>query len=241
MSRLTRLLPIALLMVAAIGTVAGQDAVVQDSPGSTTLFQIIIGSWMSLILIVVSVIGVSVFIHRLITVKKEALVPDGLADDLHNIFAEGITDEGVEDAVNLVSNDGSMLGEVMAAAMDKRDFGYEAMKDAAESVGAAEHNKYMTQIGWLSLLAAIGPMLGLLGTVIGMIQAFMTMAATGGAVDPAGLADSIGSAMITTAQGLILAIPMIAAFFFLRTRVNRYSIEASVICSEVLDYFRPAR
>ena len=112
------------------------------------------------------------------------------------------------------------------------------MAESAESVGAAEHNKYMGQIAVLSLLASIGPMLGLLGTVWGMIGAFFKMANSGGQVDAALLADDIGGAMITTATGLIIAIPMLVIFFFLRARVNKFVLEAGVLTGEVLDYFR---
>jgi biopolymer transport protein ExbB len=221
---------------------APAPAATQPAPqGRSVLDMVISSGFVEWVLIVLSVVGVSIGIHRLITIKKEALVPEGLVDDLHNIFAEGVTDEAVEDALNMVSGDGSMLGEVLAAALDKKDFGFDSMREAAESVGIAEHNKYMTQISWLSLLAAVGPMLGLLGTVWGMIGAFMKMAANRGNVDPALLADNIGGAMITTATGLIIAIPMIFLFFFLRARINKCVLDASVLTGEVLDYFRVAR
>ena len=167
--------------------------------------------------------------------------PQGLADDMHNIFAEGIDEEATEDAINAVAGDTSMLGEILVAGLDKKDFGYESMVEAAENTASAEHNKYMSQINWLSLFAAIGPMLGLLGTVVGMIGAFFKMASAGGQVDAALLADQIGSAMLTTATGLIIAIPMLFVFFFLRSRINRSALEAGVLSAEVLDYFRPVK
>lgn len=206
---------------------------------NVSLFNIIVSSPVAWVLIAISVAGMAMGIHRLITIKRDQLVPDGLADDLHNIFAEGISDEGVEDALNMVAGDESILGQVFAAALDKREFGFGSMQEAAESVGNAEHNKYMAQISWLSLLAAIGPMLGLLGTVVGMIGAFMKMATTAGNVDPASLANDIGGAMITTAIGLIIAIPMMFLFFLLRARINACVLDATVLTNEVLDYFRP--
>lgn len=206
-----------------------------------SLFSMVIGSGLvEYVLIALSVVGISIGIQRLLTIKREALVPEDLVDDLHNIFAEGVNDEAVEEAIGVVSGDGSMLGEVLTAALDKKDFGFDSMREAAESVGVAEQNKYMTQISYLSLLAAIGPMLGLLGTVWGMIGAFMKMASNRGNVDPALLADNIGGAMITTATGLIIAIPMMALFFFLRARVNKCVLDAAVYTGEVLDYFRPS-
>ena len=228
----------AVALIVATATLA--PAAEGDAGGgsSISLLGLIFTSWSMWPLILLSIISVSLGIQRMITINKEALVPTGLADDLHNIFAEGVTDEAVEDAVNVVSGDISMLGEILAAGLDKKDFGFESMVEAAESVGAAEHNKYMSQINWLSLFAAIGPMLGLLGTVVGMIGAFFKMAKSGGQVDAAMLASDIGGAMLTTASGLLIAIPMLVVFFFLRSRVNKCALEAGVLAGEVLDYFR---
>ncbi len=231
------------LSVALLSIVPVALAVAQEGSGGAhehvSLFNIIVSSSVAWVLIAISVAGMAMGIHRLITIKRDQLVPDGLADDLHNIFAEGISDEGVEDALNMVAGDESIFGQVFAAALDKREFGFSSMQEAAESVGNAEHNKYMAQISWLSLLAAIGPMLGLLGTVVGMIGAFMKMATSGGNVDPAMLANDIGGAMITTAIGLIIAIPMMFLFFLLRARINACVLDATVLTNEVLDYFRP--
>lgn len=202
---------------------------------------LIFTSWTMWPLIILSVVGVSMAIQRMITITPDVLVPPGLADDMHNIFAEGVNEEATEDAINAVAGDASMLGEILIAGLDKKDFGYESMVEAAENTASAEHNKFMTQINWLSLFAAIGPMLGLLGTVVGMIGAFFKMAAAGGQVDAALLADQIGSAMLTTATGLLIAIPMLFVFFFLRSRINRSALEAGVLAAEILDYFRPVK
>ena len=99
-------------------------------------------------------------------------------------------------------------------------------------------NKYMAMISWLSLFAALGPMLGLLGTVVGMIGAFLKMATSGGNVDVGNLANDIGGAMLTTAGGLIVAIPMMFMYFILRNRVNKCALDTGVLSGEVLDYFR---
>ena len=229
-----------LLCTVGLGAEEAAGAVGDNVEGGNVSFlsRVIGAGPVEWVLILLSFIGFSLGIHRLLTIKADMLIPDGLADDMHNIFADGITEDAVEEATNIVAEDDSMLGQVLYAALDKKDFGYEAMAESAESVGAAEHNKYMGQIAVLSLLASIGPMLGLLGTVWGMIGAFFKMANSGGQVDAALLADDIGGAMITTATGLIIAIPMLVIFFFLRARVNKFVLEAGVLTGEVLDYFR---
>lgn len=204
-----------------------------------SMFMLVIKSgaveWVELIL---SVVGFSMAIHRLITIKPDTMVPGYLVDDMHNILSEGLDDEAIEEAQNAVAGDMSMLGEILNAALDKRDFGYESMREAADLAAGVELNKYMTQINYLAFFAAIGPMLGLLGTVTGMIGAFMKMAAEGGSPDPSLLAYDIGGAMITTATGLIIAIPMMFFFFLLRGRINRAFLDANALTNEVLAYFR---
>ncbi|MFW5828680.1 MAG: MotA/TolQ/ExbB proton channel family protein [Planctomycetota bacterium] len=243
MKHLTRatLSAVALNILLTVALVAEEGEVMEEAGtgGGQSLLGAIIGSGpVEWVLILLSIVGMSLAIQRIMTIKAEFLVPEDLVDDLHNIFADGVTDDALEEATNIVADDETMLGQIVYAALDKKDLGYDAMREAAESVGAAEHNKYMAQINWLQLLASIGPMLGLLGTVVGMIQAFFTMARAGGSVDPAQLSDSIGGAMITTATGLIIAIPMLFFYFFLRARVNKCVLEAGVMVGEIMDYFR---
>lgn len=219
-------------------TSGGMDGSTTNAGGTNILMRVIDSGPVAWVLCIVSVIGLSLGIHRMMSIKEELLIPPGLADDMHNIFGEGVNDDALDEAIGIVQNDDSMLGQVLFSALDKKDFGYDAMRESAESVGASQHNNLMTQINILSLFAGLGPMLGLLGTVWGMIGAFFEIASAGGGVDPAMLSDSIGGAMITTAMGLIIAIPMLTLFFFLRARVNKCVLEAGVMTGEVLDYFR---
>lgn len=229
---------LALNLTCVAGLLAGEADMAEAREGQSLLMAIIKSGPVEWILLALSVVGVSLAIQRVMTIKTEYLVPEDLVDDLDNLFQEGVNEEAIEEAITIVSEDETMLGQIVYAALDKKDLGFDAMREAAESVAASEHNKYMAQINWLQLLASLGPMLGLLGTVTGMIQAFFKMASSGGAVDPAQLSDSIGGAMITTATGLIIAIPMLFFYFFLRARVNRCVLDAGVMVGEVLDYFR---
>jgi biopolymer transport protein ExbB len=228
----------AVQLAGIVSLVAAESAEPKTAGGQDLLSAILASGPVEWVLLGLSVVGVSLALQRVLTIKTDFLVPEDLVDDLHNLFQDGVTEEAIEEAVNLVAEDETMLGQIVYAALDKKDLGFDAMKEAAESVGATEHNKFMAQINWLQLLASLGPMLGLLGTVTGMIQAFFEMASAGGAVDPAQLSDSIGGAMITTATGLIIAIPMLFFYFFLRARVNRCTLDAGVMVGEILDYFR---
>ena len=241
-SLFARVLPtFALCTLAAMPLLGAEgDAAAGPAPKkSVSALQMIIDSgWTEWQIIVLSVISFAVAIQLFITLKREAIIPPGIAEDLHNCFADGVTDEAVENALNMTQNDPTYVSQVIASAIDKRDFGYDAMVAAAESTATAEGNRWNGKVGWLALFASIGTMMGLFGTVWGMIGAFMDMASNPAGVDAAMLAGTIGGALITTANGLIVAIPMLICVFILRARLNQYILDATVISNEILDYFR---
>lgn len=236
----SRLLPILALSMAAIVPAVAEEA---KSTGQrkSALTLIIEAGWTEWQIILLSVIAFAVAIQLFITIKREAIIPPGLAEDLHNVFAEGVTDEAVENALAMTQNDPSYTAQVIAGALDKRDFGYDAMVAAADTAATAEGNRWHGKVGWLALFASIGTMMGLFGTVWGMIGAFMDMAANPAGVDAASLSGTIGGALITTANGLIVAIPMLIFVFILRAKLNQYILDATIITNEILDYFRNAK
>jgi len=97
----------------------------------------------------------------------------------------------------------------------------------------------LRQIEWLNLIGNISPMLGLLGTVWGMIRAFFSIVQTGGTPKPEDLAGDIGIALVTTLLGLAIAIPALAVYAVMRNRIDSLSTEALVASSELISTFRP--
>jgi len=223
-----RTLPILTVLAIGLLPLIGADEVgAPAAKNSVNAFQMILAAgWTEWQIILLSVIAFAVAIQLFITLKREVIIPPGIAEDLHNCFAQ---------------SDPTYVSQVIASAIDKKDFGYDAMVAAAECTATAETNRWNGKIGWLALFASIGTMMGLFGTVWGMIGAFMAMAANPAGVDAAMLAGTIGGALITTANGLIVAIPMLICVFILRGRLNQYILDATVISNEILDYFRPAR
>jgi biopolymer transport protein ExbB len=209
--------------------------------GKSALAMIIDSGWTEWQIILLSIVAFAMAIQCFVTIKREAIIPPGLGEDLHNAFAEGVTDEAVENALAMTQNDPSYLAQVIASALDKKDFGYDAMVASADSQATAEGNRWNGKIGWLALFASIGTMMGLFGTVWGMIGAFMDMAANPAGVDASTLSGTIGGALVTTANGLIVAIPMLICVFILRAKLNQYILDATVVTNEVLDYFRNAK
>lgn len=230
-----------LCLVSAATYLGAAEAAGGDAKGHgdlSLLDLVILAGPVEYFLIVMSIVSYSLGIQWVFTIKRETLIPEGLADEIHNIMAEGPTDEAVENARALVANDRSMLGNIIAALLDKKDYGYDTMKEAAEVVGASETNKYMGKVGWLSMFASTATLIGLLGTVSGIIKAFLTMSTNPGGADPSMLAGAIGEALVCTATGLFIAIGNLFLFFMLRGRVTSCTLDSAVVSNEVLDYFR---
>jgi len=104
-----------------------------------------------------------------------------------------------------------------------------------------ESTKLFQNVGWLSLLSATAPMMGLFGTVTGMFVTFGTIASAGGSVSPAVLAKGIKMALITTIFGLTVAMPIGVFFFVLRNRVVRMATEVNAIAEDLFERFRQAK
>jgi biopolymer transport protein ExbB len=112
------------------------------------------------------------------------------------------------------------------------------MMESAKAVIEEESIKLQQKISWIQLIAAIAPMLGLLGTVQGMIGAFSEIAKMAGAPKPKDLAGGIFLALVTTFQGLVVAIPGMIFYFYFRNQLIRIAMEASALIEDLLERFK---
>jgi biopolymer transport protein ExbB len=192
------------------------------------------GGAIGYVIILLSVAGLALMIEHAVSLRREKLIPPYLLSELENLFDE----EEYEEAMDLCDQEDSMLCRVVGAGLAKIGGGYAQMKEAIEEVSEEEATNLTQKISYLSLVSGIAPMLGLLGTVAGMIEAFDKIATMKGATNPSDLADSIAKALITTFLGLVVAIPTTAGYMFFRNKVMKLSQEASAITGELIDRFR---
>ncbi|MGB1128705.1 MAG: MotA/TolQ/ExbB proton channel family protein [Haloferula sp.] len=170
-------------------------------------------------LAVLALIALCVF--NFINLTKAKYCPD----DLKMALMDHMANCRVRSAIELAASHPSYLGRMMAYSLPNidatrpEDLGRDKIEDAIADFSINENRKGMTWINYISLVAQAAPMLGLLGTVIGMVQAFGILAESGQA-DPAQLAGSISVALLTTMWGLITAIPSLLAYFFFKNRFN---------------------
>jgi biopolymer transport protein ExbB len=148
-----------------------------------------------------------------------------------------LNEKRYQEAFDLAKSDDSFLGMVLAAGMAKLQSGYGKVVEAMQEVGADEGMKMEQKLGHIALIGTISPMVGLLGTVHGMVKSFMEIAVSEATPSPSKLAGGISTALITTLVGLVLAIPAVAAFTFLRNRMNRMMLEASMIAGNLMGRF----
>lgn len=173
------------------------------------------GGWLMLPIIAGSVVAVAIVLERLWTLQQRRVVPPNVTAQVWEWVQQGQLDP---QHVQQLSQS-SPLGQVLATGLSYRHAPRDVLKEAIEDTGRHVVHDLERYLNTLGTIAAISPLLGLLGTVSGMIRAF-TAITTQGVGDPTVLAGGISEALITTAAGLAVAIPALIAHRYLRGRVD---------------------
>lgn len=163
-----------------------------------------------------SVVALAVFFERAWTLRGSRNVPRDLLRRAEEMVRRG----QLEEAMALCRRSRSPMGTVILAALKNAGLGREAVKEAVQEVGRRESAHLERYVGILGTVANVSPLLGLLGTVSGMIKAF-TVISVQGVGNPASLAGGISEALITTAAGLTVAIPAFVAYRYFLGKVDR--------------------
>jgi biopolymer transport protein ExbB len=175
-----------------------------------------------------SVLTGAVIIRYFATIRRVRLIPPDLADRARALLAR----RQFHDVAAMTEEQDSFLAGLLRAAVAQSAQGYAAMERAMEEAAQVQSATLLRRVEWLNLIGNVSPMLGLLGTVWGMILAFFTIVATGGMPHPADLAGAIGTALVTTLVGLMIAIPALSVYATMRHRVDALTAEAMVLCQE---------
>lgn len=217
------------------GSLAAQDAAGGDRPSLIQeVFMYDNCGTVGYLIVLMSVIAGALIIENFMSIKREKLAPPDLLDEIEALF-DG---ENFQEAVELCEQEKNYLTNCVGAGLSKLGHAFETMQTSLREMQTEETVKLFQKIGWLSLLSAIAPMMGLFGTVTGMFKTFSAIAAAGGSVSPAQLAGGIKMALITTIFGLTVAIPVGIAFYTLRNRVIKVSTEINAITENLFERFR---
>lgn len=215
---------------------AGAETATETSPGFLEILFSggIVGSLMILILLGLSILAAWLIFDHLITIRRRDLMPEGLADSVRQSLING----DVKAAREACNTQPSMLAFVLLQGIAELEFGWNAVEKTLEDALAEQAARLFRKIEYLSVIGNLAPMVGLLGTVIGMIIAFQSVAATQGTASAPQLAEGIYQALVTTVGGLIVAIPCIGAFAIFRNRIDQFIAEAAYTAQHV---FSPLR
>jgi biopolymer transport protein ExbB len=194
----------------------------------------IVGAIMIFILLALSLTAAYLIFDHLMTIRRRDLMPEGLSEQVRQCLMTG----DVAAAQAACNERPSFLSFVLMHGISELEFGWSAVEKATEDALAEQSARLFRKIEYLSVIGNIAPMVGLLGTVIGMIIAFQNVASTQGTASAPQLAEGIYQALITTVGGLIVAIPAIGAFAIFRNRIDQFVAEAAYMAQHV---FTPLR
>ena len=168
-----------------------------------------------------------------VLIKPQKLMPSSLIASVQSAMAEG----DVMKALKACESEPSAMSNILSTAFQHVEDGYDVIQEAVNGAADLETERLMQRLTWISVCSNLGPSLGLLGTVQGMILTFQALA-QGGAGDASMLANSIGQALWTTAGGLIVSIPSITVYYSLRNKANRLIMRMTALTMELLKGLR---
>ena len=210
----------AVVMPAAPAAAAEPDAETPAPPRNLLWYYFgALGPTFVIVFLGLSFALVALLVMCFLQLRRSVLLPPELIEG----FETHVGNKEFQQAYELAKADDSPLGRVLAAALVKLQVGYEPALEAIKEVEAEEVMRLEHKISYVSLVGALSPMVGLLGTVSGMVAAFSVIAQSATQPKPAELASGISQALVTTLIGLWLAIPAVACFSLFRNWLERFS------------------
>ena len=178
-----------------------------------------------------SIIGLAVSIDRFIMLRKAKINVPAFMVRIRGFIKK----KDISGAISYCMQEKSPVANIVRKGLKKYKYGHDRVKDAIENAGSQEVSKLEKGLSVLASVAGIAPLLGFLGTVTGMIQAFMTIQELAGAANPSDLAGGIWEALITTAFGLIIGIPAFALYNYFLSAVKKLVGEMETVANDVID------
>jgi biopolymer transport protein ExbB len=188
---------------------------------------------------ILSVIGIGFALERIFNLSRKTVAPEGFADQAHALWEK----KDYNGLTGFCENNASVLARIVRAIVDHRDCAVADVQTLAGDLGSREMRLHLQRAYPLAIIATLSPLLGLLGTVIGMIGAFDTVAAVGEMGDASILANDIAKALITTAAGLLVGIPALGLYHLFKSRTSSLAVLLEEETSEIINAWmlKPSR
>ena len=189
------------------------------------------GGFIMWLILASSIVGLAVSIDRFIMLRKAKINVQAFMVRIRGFIKK----KDISGAISYCMQEKSPVANIVRKGLKKYKYGHDRVKDAIENAGSQEVSKLEKGLSVLASVAGIAPLLGFLGTVTGMIQAFMTIQDLAGAANPSDLAGGIWEALITTAFGLIIGIPALALYNYFLSAVKKLVGEMETVANDVID------
>lgn len=187
-------------------------------------------------IMLVSFVMVALIMMILLQLRRGNYLPPDLVEQ----FEQKLNSKDYQGAYELARANDSFLGRVLAAGMGRLSRGFDEAQAGMQEVGDDETMAMEHKIGYLALIGSIAPMLGLLGTIQGMVMSFRVIALSPTTPKPNELADGISTALFTTLEGLVVAIPAIVFYAVFKNRLQRFVMECSFVADGLMGRFQTA-
>jgi biopolymer transport protein ExbB len=193
------------------------------------------GGMIGIILWTLSIVMISLIVDGFLLVRRDKIIPEGILRQVRQMFEQ----RQYRAALDLTNADRSFFSRLIYTSLNESKFGYTAMERALDSSAEEQITRLLRRTEWLNLLGNIGPMVGLLGTVWGLIMTFFAIVRNGGVPDPGQLAGAIGIKLVCTLLGLVVAIPSLAVYSVMRNRIDGLSNDAVLAAQDLVASLRP--
>jgi biopolymer transport protein ExbB len=197
----------------------------------TLIDMLIQGGWLMVPIAILSIIALIVIIERWRVISKSSMKMESFLSDVHDMLTEG----NVRQAIRYCEQTNKPLSRILVKGLQRLGRPIKEIEDAIMSAGKQEAYRLESKMDWLATIAGVAPLLGFLGTVTGMIEAFQQIQTMEGQVNPSLLAGGIWEALITTAFGLMVGIIAYGFYNYLLTKINRKIFELETASTDFID------
>ena len=195
----------------------------------------IVGTAITWLLLSLSMVNFALIVRLVLANQRKSILPDGVVSEARRLIGGG----DYRQVLELTRRDESFFSRLLHSSLSEASHGTAAMQRTMENEADLMITARMRPIEILYMFGQVSPMMGLLGTVYGIIHAFLAFVSTGGHASPTVLAGGIGTALVATFWGLIVAIPALSAYALLRNKVDVLTLEATNAVEDIISQFRP--
>ncbi len=185
--------------------------------------------WPIWFLILTSLVAVALIVERFLALTRAKIIPEALVEE---VLLMARNQQLTPESANRLAQ-ASPLGKILAAGVRQRSIGRLAMREAMESAGRLVAHQLERFLPALGTIATVAPLLGLFGTVVGMIEIFHAQGPSG--TNPQQLGQGISTALYNTAFGILIAVPVMIFYRFFRSKVDGYLVEMEQAAARVAD------